>query len=170
MCIPLWPHNLGLGKKWFHEGYFVKNCHQSWQSCLSIREKFAKFGSCHLISLFFKNAGELLSQHNIVHISFLHVISKFFEIVDHLTRNNLLKDKQYEFYFFLSGRSIKIVLNSHSSVAQEFNVGIFQGSPRSHTLFLLFINNLFWHILRLLVKISADDTNAYGQILKNQGD
>merc|ERR1711984_21944 len=62
---------------------------------------------------------------------------------------------------FLSGRSLKVVINGQSSEAHAINAGVPQGSILSPTLILLFINDLPNHIIESLVDIYADDSTLY---------
>ena len=62
---------------------------------------------------------------------------------------------------FLSGRSLKVVINGQSSDAHAINAGVPQGSILGPTLFLLFINDLPNHIIQSLVDIYADDSTLY---------
>ncbi|MEL7340328.1 MAG: reverse transcriptase family protein, partial [Bacteroidota bacterium] len=62
---------------------------------------------------------------------------------------------------FLSGRSLRVVVNGQSSHAHSINAGVPQGSILGPTLFLLFINDLPKHIINSLVDIYADDTTLY---------
>ena len=62
---------------------------------------------------------------------------------------------------FLSGRSLKVVINGQSSEAHAINAGVPQGSILGPTLFLLFINDLPNHIIESLVDIYADDSTLY---------
>ena len=62
---------------------------------------------------------------------------------------------------FLSGRSLRVVVNGQSSDAHSINAGVPQGSILGPTLFLLFINDLPNHIINSLVDIYADDTTLY---------
>ena len=62
---------------------------------------------------------------------------------------------------FLSGRSLKVVINGQSSEAHSINAGVPQGSILGPTLFLLFINDLPDHIIESLVDIYADDSTLY---------
>lgn len=57
--------------------------------------------------------------------------------------------------FFLSGSLMNVFVNSQSSETNENNVDKLQGSSPSHTLFLIFINNLSG-IFKSFVIIYAD--------------
>ena len=63
---------------------------------------------------------------------------------------------------FLTGRTMKVVVNGQSSGIHDINAGVPQGSVLGPTLFLLFINDLPDNILRSFVNIYADDTTLYG--------
>ena len=65
---------------------------------------------------------------------------------------------------FLSGRSLRVVINGQSSQAHLINAGVTQGSILGPTLFLLYINDLPKHIINSLVDIYADDTTVYKNI------
>lgn len=54
---------------------------------------------------------------------------------------------------FLSGRTMKVVVNGRSSEEHEINAGNPQGTLFSPTLFLTYINNLLKNILRSLINI-----------------
>lgn len=59
---------------------------------------------------------------------------------------------------FLSGRFLKIIVDSQVSEAYGINSGAQLGSRIGSTLFLLYINDLPKNILRSLVNIYVDDT------------
>ena len=70
---------------------------------------------------------------------------------------------------FLSGRSLKVVVNGQSSEAHSINAGVPQGSILGPTLFQLFINDLPNHIIESLVDIYADDcTSQHLMLLMTQ--
>ena len=62
---------------------------------------------------------------------------------------------------FLSGRSLKVVVNGQSSESHSINAGVPQGSILGPTLFLLFINDLPNLFIESLVDIYADDSTLY---------
>ena len=62
---------------------------------------------------------------------------------------------------FLSGRSMKVVINGQSSEVQSINSRVPQGSVLGPTIFLLFINDLPDHILKSFINIFVDDTTDY---------
>ena len=68
---------------------------------------------------------------------------------------------------FLTGRSIKVVLDGHSSIFYPINSGVPQGSVIGPTLFLIFINDLPDCILSKLA-IYADDTTLYSSLDKTK--
>ena len=71
---------------------------------------------------------------------------------------------------FLSGRSLRVVVNGQSSQSHSINAGVPQGSIIGPTLFLLFINDLPNHIINSMVDIYADDTTIYRCTSKNVDD
>ena len=68
---------------------------------------------------------------------------------------------------FLSGRSMKVVVNGQSSKVHAINAGVPQGSVLGPTLFLIFINDLPDSVIRSFINIFADDTTIYGTTSKN---
>ena len=68
---------------------------------------------------------------------------------------------------FLSGRSLRVVINGQSSKMFFLNAGVPQGSVLGPTLFLIFINDLLDNVLKSFVNIFADDTTNYGVTSKN---
>ena len=63
---------------------------------------------------------------------------------------------------FLTGRSMKVVVNGQSSGEHNINAGVPQGSVLGPTLFLLFINDLPDGVKESFINIYADDTTIYG--------
>ena len=68
---------------------------------------------------------------------------------------------------FLTGRSMRVVVNGQSSKVFGINAGVPQGSVLGPTLFLLFINDLPDSVIRSFINIFADDTTIYGLTSKN---
>ena len=62
---------------------------------------------------------------------------------------------------FLTGRSMKVVVNGQSSDVHLINAGVQQGSVLGPTLFLLFINDLPDEVLKSFIDIFADDTTDH---------
>jgi hypothetical protein len=58
---------------------------------------------------------------------------------------------------FLSGRSIRVVLNGQVSSTAKINAGVPQGSILGPTLFLVFINDLS-NVVQSQIDMFADDT------------
>lgn len=101
----IWPYKrllIQIKEKWLLYLSLALNYLQSWQSCLTALWK----GKCVLslwklsiVCCVFKNAGKHSSPLQYHPIDFLSIISKHFdfiinkEVVNHLTRNNLLSNK-----------------------------------------------------------------------------
>ena len=62
---------------------------------------------------------------------------------------------------FLTGRSMKVVLNGQSSNIYLINAGVPQGSVLGPTLFLIFINDLPDDVLASFIDMFADDITEY---------
>lgn len=72
--------------------------------------------------------------------------------------------------FFLTDRSLKVVINGQSSRALTVNKGIPQWSVLRLTLFLNYINDLSKNILKSFVNFYAEDMTIYKCISKTLDD
>ena len=66
------------------------------------------------------------------------------------------------FFFLLSNRWLRVVLDGKSSQEYPVNAGVPQGSVLGPTLFLLYINDLLDAFCNIAA-IHADDTNLYSK-------
>ena len=61
-------------------------------------------------------------------------------------------------YYYLQGRSLKVVLNGHESSAKIINAGVPQGSILGHMLFIIFIDDILQDLINETILYADDAT------------
>ena len=61
-------------------------------------------------------------------------------------------------YYYLQGRSLKVVLNGHEFSAKIINAGVPQGSILGHMLFIIFIDDILQDLINETILYADDAT------------